>query len=64
MGYIQIQFAQRFLNAQINVSFTDDETIVVEVDGCLWTMEIGSDDDEFVFTCEGDAIRFPFEERA
>ncbi len=64
MDYIQIQFSQRFLNAQINVSFTDDETIVVEVDGDLWTTEIGSDDDEFVFTCEGDVIRFPFEDGA
>jgi hypothetical protein len=64
MDYIHDQFAQRFPNAWINVTFTDDEMIVVSVDNKLWTMEVGSDDDEFVFTRDGDVVRFPFEEAA
>ena len=61
MDYIIAQFAQRFPNARIGMTFTDDETIVVSVDGELWTMEIGSDDDEFTFTRGGEVIAFPFE---
>jgi hypothetical protein len=64
MDYIREQFAQRFPAARISVTVLDDETIVVSVDGDRWTMEIGSDDDEFVFTRDGDEIRFPFEEDA
>jgi hypothetical protein len=49
MDYIHDQFAERFPNARISVTRTDDEIIVVSFDGDLWTMEMGSDDDEFVF---------------
>ena len=62
MDYIIAQFPRRFPNAQINVTFTDDESIVVSVDGDLWTMEVGSDDDAFVFTRGGAIIAFPFED--
>jgi hypothetical protein len=64
MDYIFAQFSQYFPNARISITFTDDETIIVSVDGDLWIMQIGSDDDAFVFMRDGDVIRFPFEEDA
>jgi hypothetical protein len=62
VDYIRAQFAARFPDADIAVTFTADETIVVRVDGDLWTMEIGSDDDKFLFTREGDVINLPLDD--
>ena len=52
----------------LNVVFTEDEQILVKTPGrtsmtqTQWTMEIGSDDDEFVFTAPKVQldVRFPF----
>jgi hypothetical protein len=38
----------------------EDETITVLADGETWIMEIGSDDDAFVFTCDKRVVRVPF----
>jgi len=62
MNYIHDQFEQRFPKARISVTFADDEMIVVSVNGVPWIMEIGSDDDEFVFSRDGEVIAFPFED--
>jgi hypothetical protein len=44
-----------------NVSVTvEDETITVLADGDTWRMEIGSDDDEFVFHCADRTVHVPF----
>ena len=49
-------------DAQVSVKFTDDETIVVTVNGAKWTMVIGSDDDYFWFQLENSdqQVRFDF----
>lgn len=39
-----------FPGAVIDVVYTPDEIIHIEVDGRRYTFEIGSDDDEYVFT--------------
>lgn len=39
-----------FPGAMIDVIHTPDEIIHIEVDGHRYTFEIGSDDDEYVFT--------------
>jgi hypothetical protein len=41
-----------FPGAQIDIIYTDDEIIHIDVDGHRYTFEIGSDDDEYVF-CDG-----------
>lgn len=45
-----LQHAQRlFPGARIDITYTDDEIIHIDVDGHRYTFEIGSDDDEYVF---------------
>ena len=40
---------------------SDGEVIRVEADGRTYVMEVGSDDDEFVFTADdATSVRFPF----
>lgn len=39
-----------FPDAAIQITHTDDEIIHIDVDGHRYTFEIGSDDDEYVFT--------------
>ena len=39
-----------FPGAEIAVIYTPDEIIHIDVDGHRFTFEIGSDDDEYVFT--------------
>ncbi|WP_338445854.1 hypothetical protein V5F89_11950 [Pelagerythrobacter marensis] len=39
-----------FPGAVINVIYTPDEIIHIDVNGHRYTFEIGSDDDEYVFT--------------
>ena len=38
------------LGAHIDITYTEDEIIYIDVDGHRFTFEIGSDDDEYVFT--------------
>ena len=40
----------RFPRASITITHTKDERIYIEADGHRYTFEIGSDDDEYVFT--------------
>jgi len=60
---IQREFEAASGEAVLEVRFTEDEQIVVETDTDTYTMEIGSDDDGFVFV-SGEpgrgTIRFPF----
>lgn len=45
------EYAQRlFPGASVEIIYTDDEVIHVDVDGHRFTFEITSDDDEYVFT--------------
>lgn len=39
-----------FPGATIDVIYTPDEVILIDVDGHRFTFEIGSDDDEYVFS--------------
>ena len=39
-----------FPGAAIEVTYAPDETIHLDVDGHRYTFEIGSDDDEYLFT--------------
>ena len=41
--------SRRFPGARIEVTYTDEEIIHIDVDGHRYTFEIGSDDDEYVF---------------
>lgn len=38
-----------FPEAVINITYTDDEIIHIDVDGHRFTFEIGSDDDAYIF---------------
>lgn len=38
-----------FPGAHIDISYTEDEIIHIEVDGHRYTFEIGSDDDAYIF---------------
>jgi hypothetical protein len=64
-AYVQLAFRTGFPRAQmIGVAFLDlQETWVVAVDGDIYTMFVGSDDDEFSFVCETNKrrarVRFP-----
>jgi hypothetical protein len=48
-----------FPGSMISVTHTDDEVIHIDVDGVRYTFEIGSDDEEYVFTNEDDTFRIP-----
>lgn len=39
----------RFPGARIDITYTQDEIIYIDVDGRRFTFEIGSDDDAYVF---------------
>lgn len=44
------QHAQRlFPGARINITYTDNEIIHIDVNGHRYTFEIGSDDEEYIF---------------
>jgi hypothetical protein len=42
------------------VTLNDDETIIVVADGEVWVMEVGSDNDAFIFHCGTRAVTVPF----
>jgi hypothetical protein len=48
-----------FPGATIDVIHTPDEIIHIDVDGHRFTFEIGSDDDEYVFTDGNTAFTIP-----
>ena len=48
-----------FAGATIDVIYTPDEIIHIDVDGHRFTFEIGSDDDEYVFTDGKTAFSIP-----
>lgn len=48
-----------FPDATIDVIYTPDEIIHIDVDGHRFTFEIGSDDDEYVFTDGTTAFSIP-----
>ena len=46
-----MQHAQKqFPDARIDITYTDDEVIHIDVDGHRFTFEIGSDDDAYIFS--------------
>jgi len=46
-----MQHAQkRFPGARIDITYTDEEIIHIDVDGHRFTFEIGSDDDAYIFS--------------
>lgn len=55
--------AQRPNAKHVTATFDEDtETWRIDLDGVVYIMQIGSDDDAFVFTSEtGDVIEFDFE---
>lgn len=48
-----------FPGSEIQITYTDDELIHIDVDGVRYTFEIGSDDDEYVFTCPSRSFSVP-----
>jgi hypothetical protein len=48
-----------FPGSTISITHTDDEVIHIDVDGVRYTFEIGSDDEEYVFTKGNDTFRIP-----
>jgi hypothetical protein len=51
-----------FPDASIEVIYTPDEIIHIDVDGHRYTFEIGSDDDEYLFTDGKNAFSIPLME--
>ena len=46
---------------RVKVDASEDEVIRIVADGRTYVMEVGSDDDEFVFAAaDGTCVRFPF----
>lgn len=60
--HLLIQAQRLFPSATIAVTHTDDEVIHIDVDGYRYTFEIGSDDDEYVFTDGKEAFTIPLME--
>ncbi|RZI59133.1 MAG: hypothetical protein EOP94_02895 [Zymomonas sp.] len=55
-----LQHAQRlFPGAQVDITYTEDEIIHIDVDGHRYTFEIGSDDDEYVFDDRSTCFSIP-----
>jgi hypothetical protein len=48
-----------FPTAKIEVHYTDDEIIHIDVDGHRFTFEIGSDDDAYIFDDGVNAFTIP-----
>ena len=48
-----------FPGSTISVTHTDDEIIHIDVDDVRYTFEIGSDDEEYVFTDGNATFRIP-----
>lgn len=51
--------SRHFPDARVNVVYTDDEIIHIDVDGHRYTFEIGSDDDQYVFDDGATAFTIP-----
>ena len=55
-----MQHAMRlFPGAHIDIIYTDDEIIKIDVDGHRFTFEIGSDDDAYIFDDGVSAFEIP-----
>jgi len=50
---------QQFPGARIDITYTDDEVIHIEVDGLRFTFEIGSDDDAYIFSDGASVFEIP-----
>ena len=48
-----------FPDATISVTHADDEIIHIDVNGVRYAFEIGSDDEEYVFTHGNDTFHIP-----
>lgn len=58
-----LQHAQRlFPGARIEISYTEDEIIHIDVDQHRYTFEIGSDDDAYIFNDGVTAFEVPLME--
>jgi hypothetical protein len=51
--------SRRFPGAHIEITYTDDEIIHIDVDGHRYTFEIGSDDDEYQFSDDMTTFTIP-----
>lgn len=50
---------QQFPGATIDITYTDDEAIHIDVDGLRFTFEIGSDDDAYIFSDGATVFEIP-----
>lgn len=60
--HLLIHTQRLFPSATIEITYTDDEVIHIDVDGHRFTFEITSDDEEYVFTDGKEAFAIPLME--
>jgi hypothetical protein len=48
-----------FPGSDVEITYTEDETIHIDVDGHRYTFEIGSDDDAYIFSDGSSSFTIP-----